>query len=200
MGRKARFTQGDFIRAALELLSEQGLNGVTMAGIAERIGAPVGSVYHRFASREILLAELWVELIESFQSGFIKVLESGNGQKAALYTLKWIRKHPNQARVFLLYRREQLITGNWPEGVKDRVEKLMEDLNESLKVYTQQLFGKASQKNLARVAFCLIHVPTSAARDYLEAGKPIPGYFDQFVRETIHAVLEHHQAVGGSGK
>jgi len=193
LGRKARFTEGDFIRAALELLSEKGLKGVTMAGIADRINAPVGSVYHRFASREILLAELWVKLIESFQSGFIDALAKGNGQQAALYTLTWIRKHPNQARVFLLHRREQLITGNWPDSVKGRVEKLKEDLDESLKAFTQQLFGKANQKNRARVAFCLIHVPTSAARDYLEAGEPIPGYFDQFIRETYQALLGEHQ-------
>lgn len=189
MGRKARFEVGDFIRAALELLSEKGLKGVTMAGIAERTGAPVGSVYHRFASREILLAELWVELIESFQAGFIEVLKQEDTQKAALYSLKWIRKHPNRARVFLLYRREQLVTGDWPERVRERVEWLMSDLDESLKVFTRKCLGKASRKNQARVAFCLIQVPTGAARDYLEAGKPIPGYFDEFVRDTCRAVL-----------
>ena len=193
MGRKARFTNDDFLGAALELLAEKGPGGVTIAAIAAGTGAPVGSVYHRFASREILMAELWVGLIESFQTGFLKELNKGNGRKAALYALKWIRKHPNKARVFLLYRREQLISGNWPKGIKDRVEKLVSELNEGLVGFTRRFLGRAGKQNLDRVVFCLIQIPTSAAKAYLEEGKPIPGYYDRFVRETYKALLENHR-------
>ena len=149
-----------------------------------------GSVYHRFASREVLLAELWVELIESFQTGFLKELNKGDLQKAALHTLKWVKKHPNQARVFLLYRREQLIAGDWPEGIKDRVEKLISELDEGLAGFTRRLLGKASKKNLDRVAFCLIQIPASAVKPYLDAGKPVPGYYEQFIRQTCKSLLE----------
>ena len=118
MGRKARFSNKDFTGAALELIATQGIGSVTMAAIAKQTGAPVGSVYHRFISREVLLAELWTELIESFQNGFIKLLQKGELEQAVTYTLKWVRKHPHEARVFLLHRREQLIAGEWPDNVK----------------------------------------------------------------------------------
>ena len=192
MGRKARFRKEDFIEAALELLAERGLAGVTMAAISKRTGAPVGSVYHRFKSREILLAELWVALIESFQEGFIAVLQSGATEKAALYTLKWIREHRHKARVFLLHHREQLIAGDWPDEMKEKVETLMNGLNDCLTDFARQHMGKATRQNLARIAFCLIHVPMSAARDYLESGRPVPTYYDKLVLETYRAVLKPH--------
>ncbi len=56
MGRKARFTKDDFIEAALNLIAAHGPAKVSMAAIAKEIKAPIGSVYHRFASREVLLA------------------------------------------------------------------------------------------------------------------------------------------------
>jgi len=175
--------------AALALLGEAGFRGVTMTAIAERTGAPIGSVYHRFASREILLAELWVELIDSFQTDFLAELRKGDGKRAAMHTLRWIRKHPNKARVFLLYRREQLMTGDWPENIKDRAEKLSAMLDKGITDFTRRFLGRADRKNIDRVVFCLIHVPSSAARSFLEAGKPVPKYYDRFVEEAYQCLL-----------
>ena len=56
MGRRAQYKNEDFLDAAQRLISKHGLASVTIAAIAKEIGAPIGSVYHRFESREILLA------------------------------------------------------------------------------------------------------------------------------------------------
>lgn len=192
MGRKARYTKDNFIRAALEIISEKGPGGLTMQAVAEKSGAPIGSVYHRFKSREILLAELWVYLIESFQSGFISLLQSGDGEKAALYTLDWVRKHPNRSRVFLLYRREQLIKGTWPEDIKEKVEKLAAEVDECLADFTRRRLGTVNKQNTARVIFCLVQVPVGTAKDALESGKTIPAIYDQLVLETYNSVLQPH--------
>ncbi|MCA1655082.1 MAG: TetR/AcrR family transcriptional regulator, partial [Pseudonocardiaceae bacterium] len=42
---------------------------VTTGGISERSGAPVGSLYHRFGSRDALLASLWLRTVRRFQEG-----------------------------------------------------------------------------------------------------------------------------------
>ena len=194
MGRKAKFSKTDFINTALDLLAEHGLSGVNMASIAQKTSAPVGSVYHRFSSRELLLAELWVELIQSFQSEFIEKLKKGDLKKASLHTLEWVRANPNKAKVFLLHRREDLIKGDWPEALKERVEGLISRLNEALCEFTRKELGKATKKNLARITFCLIHVPTSAVRGILESGEPVPGYYDQFVSETVEALIISHRS------
>lgn len=193
MGRRAKFQKSDFIDAALDLLAEQGIKGITIAAMARRINAPVGSVYHRFASREILLAELWVKLIASFQTGFIAELESGNGLNAALYTFKWVRKHPRKARVFMRYRREELISGNWPETIKARAEALTAEVNISIVAFTAQFFGKITRQNIDRVLYCLVQAPLIVSREYIQREDTIPDYYDQFIRETYQAVLGDHK-------
>ncbi len=197
MGRKAKFQKSDFIDAALDLLAEQGIGSITIAAIAQKINAPIGSVYHRFTSREILMAELWVKLIESCQTGFIMELESGNGLNAALHTFKWVRKHPRKARVLLLYRREELISGDWPGSIKVRVEELKSEMNSSIALFTGKFFGKITRKNLSRVLYCLVQTPLGAARYYIQQEETIPDYYDQFIRETYQAVMGDHK--NGSG-
>ena len=46
----------------------------TVSRIATSVGAPVGSVYHRFASRDVLMAELWLRTITRFQDGYLAAL------------------------------------------------------------------------------------------------------------------------------
>lgn len=189
MGRKARFTKTDFINAALVILAKEGPGGVTMASIAKKIGAPIGSVYHRFESRDILLAELWVTLIESIQPGFLETLDKGEVEKAALYPLKWARRNLNQAKVLLLYQREQLVTGDWPDTIKERVEEHINKMNDGIIKITQELLGKVTEENVARVTFCLIDVPVGAVRNCLEQGRDISEIYDTLVRETCQALL-----------
>lgn len=79
MGRNARFNNENFIDAALKITAEQGPAAVTIADVARAVGAPVGSVYHRFLSRDVLMAEVWLRVVASFQKEFLSMLEKGEG-------------------------------------------------------------------------------------------------------------------------
>jgi AcrR family transcriptional regulator len=57
MGR-AKFSQTDFLTAALAIAAEHGPAAVTIASISAQLKAPTGSFYHRFASRNVLLGAL----------------------------------------------------------------------------------------------------------------------------------------------
>ena len=59
MGHPA-FDDADFLAAALALAAEHGPASVTVAAISARLRAPTGSFYHRFESRDALLARLVV--------------------------------------------------------------------------------------------------------------------------------------------
>ena len=63
MARPAKFSLDDLLDAAGRVLLEKGRD-ITMAQIADAAGAPTGSVYHRFASREELLIRLWLRSIK----------------------------------------------------------------------------------------------------------------------------------------
>src|SRR6267142_1976727 len=109
----AKFSQEDFFAAALAIVAEQGLPAVTVASISERLKSPTGSFYHRFASRDVLLCELWLRAVLDFQTGIGKAHDAGDGLAAALHTPAWTRKHPDKARLLLLHDRRDFVHGDW---------------------------------------------------------------------------------------
>jgi len=113
--RPAKFTEDQILDAALRLVAEGGPGAATISGIAGLLGAPVGSIYHRFRSRDLLLARLWMRTIKNFQGGFLEALGAADVDEAALgaalYNVRWAREHLDEARVLLLYRREEMAGG-----------------------------------------------------------------------------------------
>jgi len=89
-----KFSQEDFLGAALAIIAERGVSGVTVASVSERLGSPTGSFYHRFASRDVLLGSLWLQAVLEFQTGIRAALDADDGLRAALHTPAWVRKHP----------------------------------------------------------------------------------------------------------
>jgi len=189
MGRRPHFTSAQFADAALGLLSEGGPKVVTISAIAARIGAPVGSVYHRFPSRELILAEAWLHLAESFQRGFMECLERDEAVEAALYTARWVRRHPGQARVLLLYRREELVAGPWPQETRRRAENLEEELRSALASFCSRFFGSVEKRFVQRCLFALIDVPLAAVRRPLEEGRLPSSAVHSLIRETCEAIM-----------
>ncbi len=189
MARKAKFSAEQFIDAALDLAAEQGPAAITIAALAERMHAPVGSVYHRFASRDVILAKLWLRTVEAFQAGFIEALRRKDGLAAALYTPQWARTHLKEARLLLLYRREDLMSGAWPIAVEDLATRLSHEMNTAVIEFTRALFGHVSKEAIARTTFALIDVPYASVRRSLFAGKPPSPLVDELVAETYLALL-----------
>jgi AcrR family transcriptional regulator len=189
MGRKALYTKDQFVDAALKLLAEGGPGGVTIKAVAEESGAPVGSVYHRFLSRDILLAELWLRIVDLFQREFLEALAQNDGLRAALYTPRWVRKHPKEGKVLLLYRQEDLASGTWPEDIRDRALSLRALLDEGIRSFVKHRFGGITEQNFSRAVYALFDVPHGAVRRYLEVDTVPPEYVDHFVRETYDAVM-----------
>jgi hypothetical protein len=72
-----KFSQEDFLGAALAIVAERGVTGVTVASVSERLGSPTGSFYHRFASRDVLLGSLWLRTVLDFQTGISAALDAG---------------------------------------------------------------------------------------------------------------------------
>src|SRR5215207_8795100 len=110
MARPARFSDSGLLTAAAQVAAVHGPGNATIGAIAKAAGAPTGSLYHRFPSRDALLGTLWLDLVGSFQHGWIAALEEGDAQAAALHTPAWVRSHPQEARLLLLYRREDFLT------------------------------------------------------------------------------------------
>ena len=117
MGR-ALFDNAGFLAAARALACERGPKAVTVNSVTQRLKAPKGSFYYRFASRDALLGELWLETVLAYQEGFVAAIEAGDGLAAALHTPAWARLNLEDARLLLLYDRQDFVEGDWPLALK----------------------------------------------------------------------------------
>jgi AcrR family transcriptional regulator len=189
MGRRAKYTDGQFLDAALHLAAKRGPEAITIADIADYVGAPIGSVYHRFPSRELLMARLWLRTVQSFQDGFLVLLAKRDATAAALYTPSWVREHFEEALILLLYRREEFFGETWPEEITKDARLLMRGLDEGIIDFTISRFGGVSEKMLQRTVLALIDVPYAAVRRYLQQGVPPPTFIDDMIEEICHVIV-----------
>ncbi len=155
-----------------------------MATIAARLSAPTGSLYHRFGSRGLLLASLWLRCIRSFQHGFTAALTAGDAEAAALHTPRWCRENPAEAAILLLYRREDL-AAQWPAELGDELERLNARVSAALTAFAERHPGIDRE----RLLFAVIDVPYGAVRRHLVRQQPPPALVDQLVVTACRAVL-----------
>src|SRR5437764_11227866 len=137
-----KFSHDDFLGAALAVIAERGVSGLTVASISERLGSPTGSFYHRFASRDVLLGSLWLRAVLEFQTGIAAALDAGDGLQAALHTPAWARKHPDNARLLLLYDRKDFMQGEWPQELRQRVAEMTQRMESGAQRWARGIFGK----------------------------------------------------------
>ena len=192
MGR-AKFDDADFKSAALAIAAERGPLAVTVGSITERLNAPTGSFYHRFASRDALLGELWLQTVLDFQQGTTAALDAGDGLAAALHTPAWVREHLDEGRLLLLYHRDDFVQGEWPQSLRDRVAAQSERMADGFARAARLIFGCAGPGEVRRARFLLAEVPVAAVRQHLERREPPPPIVDDLIRITYRAVVDDHR-------
>jgi AcrR family transcriptional regulator len=193
MGHPA-FDNSDFLAAALSIVAERGPSAVTVAAISARLKAPTGSFYHRFASRDALLAELWFNTVLAFQEGIEAAVDAGDGLRAALHTPAWVRGHLDEGRLLLLYHRDDFVHGDWPQALRDRLAEQGRRGAARLRKLARDTFGRAGPNEIRRMQFVLSEVPVAAVRQYLMRREPPPKIVDELITTTWHAVVDAYRA------
>lgn len=199
MGRP-RFSDADFLAAALAIAAERGPAAVTIASLTERLRAPTGSFYHRFASRSVLLGALWLRTVLDFRRGIAAALDAGDGLGAALHTPAWVREHPDEARLLLLHRRDDFVQGDWPEELREQAAALAERSDAGTARFARLVFGADGPEETRRAQFLLAEAPVAAVRQHILRREPPPPLVDRLIRATFRAVVaDHRRARGGAG-
>ena len=191
MGRRPKFTAEQVLDAAADIVASAGPGAATVATISERLGATSGSIYHRFASRDLILAHLWIRTVRRAQDGFLNVLSGGSidaAVQAALHVPRWSRDHLPQARILVLYRREDL-AARWPDELGAELAQLNDGLLGALCDFTHRRYGQVTGEGLEAVTFALIDVPYAAVRRHLIAGTAPPRMVDDLVQRVVAEVL-----------
>jgi AcrR family transcriptional regulator len=186
---KRLFEDADFITAARDLAAAGGPASVTVGSVTGLLGAPVGSFYNRFASRDVLLANVWLDTALAFQTGFVAAIKAGDGLAAALHTPIWVRSHLEDARAFLLYHRDDFAHGNWPQDLKDRVVRQGRRVDAAYKRFARDAFGGVGANELQLARFVLAEVPKAAVGSYLRQGVAPPTIVDEMIVTTYRAIV-----------
>ena len=190
----AKFSQDDFLAAALAIAAEQGPSAVTVGSISERLQSPTGSFYHRFASRDVLLGELWLRTVLEFQQGVRAAIDAGDGLRAALHTPAWVREHLDKARLLLLYHRDDFVHGEWPEQLREGAAALTQGVQTGSARYARLVFGRAGAEERRLAQFLLSEVPLAAVRQHLLRHEPPPPLVDDLIRLTYRAVVADYRS------
>jgi AcrR family transcriptional regulator len=183
------FDNAGFLAAAHALACERGPAAVTVDSVTQRLKAPKGSFYYRFASRDALLGELWLTTILAYQEGFVAAIEAGDGLAAALHTPAWARLHLDDACLLLLYSRHDFVQGDWPaplrRGVRDQAQRFEACLN----TFARHAFGRVGPTQIRCATFLLADVPIAAVKTHLQHREPPPPLVDELIIKTYDAIV-----------
>jgi AcrR family transcriptional regulator len=188
-----KFSHEDFLGAALAIIADQGVSGVTVASVSERLGSPTGSFYHRFASRDVLLGSLWLRAVLEFQAGINAALDADDGLRAALHTPAWVRKHPDEARLLLLYDRKDFLKGEWPPELRQRVAEMTQRMEAGSRRWARVIFGKEGRDEIRLAQFLISELPVAVVRQHVLRGEQPPQMIDRIIRATYRAVLADYR-------
>ncbi|MFE2170217.1 TetR/AcrR family transcriptional regulator [Streptomyces sp. NPDC059447] len=193
MARPPRFDSDQLLDAAVRLAATAGPGGVTMSAVAQAVGAPSGSVYHRFSGRPALLAEVWLRTVEGFQEGYFDALRSDPeprraARAAARHVISWSRAHPQEASL-LLYGPEEFGRSDWSEEHRARADAGNARVFASLRELGTAL-GAAGSLDHERFTLAVVDLPLTLVRRHLRAGDLLPPYAEDLAEQCAEALLQ----------
>src|SRR5215208_988573 len=152
--------------AARDLLLEQGSGSATVEAIADLSGAPTGSIYHRFGSRDGLIARLWIRAVYRSQASFLTALEEPDAERAALAAamsiIDFCEEYPADAHLLVSFRREDLIRSA-PEGpLADELAGLNRPVAHAVVDLARRLYGTRRRAAVDRTLMAVFDVPYGA--------------------------------------
>ena len=201
MGRPSKFTEDEILDAALAVVARVG-PGVTTAAVAAWAGARVGSLYYRFANREVMLLALWVRSVKRFQVEFLAAARSVADPGAALVAAavaipRYCRRFPEQAQALTLFRHAEVLArldgddpdlAECPEPLVAEVRTLNDEVALVLTDLTVRRFGNPGRLELVRLA--VQQTPYGLVRRFIGSeADPMPEWLEQVVAAMVAAAL-----------
>lgn len=184
MGRKSTFADQDVFRAVSTQIGTG--DSFKLQYLVEETGVSIGSLYHRYQSREGLLAAAWLDALRAFHVEFLAALSlSGReaGERAALATPEFARQQRDRAVILCLGRPEALLPPTAPADFLAAVEKENAKAKDALRA-----FSKRENISMEACLYGVVAFPLAAVKLYLP-GRQLPKSADAFVRAAYNAAI-----------
>jgi AcrR family transcriptional regulator len=194
VGRRRVHEPHTILDAARTLVLDEGVGAATVGAIASTSGAPVGSIYHAFGSRDTLLARLWIRAVGRSQTRFLEQLQRHDDPldgavAAALSVYDFSRDEPGDARLLVSLRREDLIQMPLPADLAEELAGLNRPIEEAIVKLARDLFGRASKERIVQTALAVFDLPHGALRRHLVAGNRPPAAARAPLARAVRAAL-----------
>lgn len=192
MPQPTRYSTDQILDAALVTVAEDGIAALTMSAVAGRLGAPNGSMYHRFESRDALAGSLWLRTQERFQADFFAGLDHPDpmtaARRAAANVVAFSREHRLDALLMMRYRSDDLVRSRWPDEQRAHYRRLRRRMSAAI-TGLQRSFGFDDRESLRRITFAVVDVPYSAARAAIVSVRLPDVLAARLIDETVVALL-----------
>jgi AcrR family transcriptional regulator len=180
--------------AVRDLIVEAGPRAAGIRAIAQRSGAPSGSLYHRFGSRDGLVAHSWLRAVRRFQVGFLAALDADDPRDGVADAVRWgvsfALDHPADARLLWTYRRQDLLDAEPVGAVAAALSAINEPLVRAIEVLAARLYGTGTAEARERVWYAIIDLPLAVLRRHLRTRTLVPATADSLAA-AARALVSH---------
>ncbi|MGA4508147.1 TetR/AcrR family transcriptional regulator [Propionibacteriaceae bacterium G1746] len=189
MARPARFSPDDIMDAASAAVLEHG-RGATLAQVAQALGGPTGSIYHRFASRDELMAALWLRSIRRFHVGLMAAYTLPDPQEALLAATRHIpmhcREHPADAMAMTLHR-QPVLASSGPVSLRDEARMINDEVDAAMRDLVVARYGEDSDDGFRLVMLATRMCPFGMVRPFV--GGEVPQWLDETCVAAAEGIL-----------
>jgi AcrR family transcriptional regulator len=180
--------------AARALVLRDGPRATSVAAIARESQAPVGTLYHRFGSRDGVLAAAWLRALERFQERALAAAEDPDPLAAAVAMassqIRFARKQPQDAQLLLSMRRDDLLDADPDARFRERLDAINAPLQSTLTRLAKALLGRADARSLDTVARAVVDIPNAAIRRHTRGGGRLPTWLEDDVAGAARRLLQ----------
>jgi AcrR family transcriptional regulator len=190
MARPVMYDTDELLDAAVRLAAESGPAALTMSAVAAAVGAPSGSMYHRFAGRSALLAEVWLRAVADFQTGYVDALRTADPLTAAVaaarHVVEWSQANPAYTAI-LSYSAADFGSVDWPDEAMARLEASNRRTIRAIRALARRL-GATTRADVDRVTVVVLDLPYGLVRRHLRSGR-IPRHAAALAEQCARAIL-----------
>ncbi|MCL2483309.1 MAG: TetR/AcrR family transcriptional regulator [Propionibacteriaceae bacterium] len=194
MGRHQLYTSDQILDAAMDAVAIHG-RAATLAQVCAQIGAPSGSIYHRFGSRDEVMMRLWMRSIHRFHG---RLFEVGSGQAdagdvlvtMAVATAQYCRHLPREALSMTLFSHERLMA-SVPDHLRDEAGGINDEFFALLLRLATERFPhlKDDERLLPFVFTAVVGLCYGLVRPYIIDQIPVPEWLDSVIHDSCRAAL-----------
>jgi AcrR family transcriptional regulator len=178
--------------AARALALADGPRAVSVAAIARTSGAPAGTLYHRFGSRDGILRAAWLRAFERFEASFATAAATNDplerGVAMATSVVKFARSAREDALLLLLVRPRDLLDAGPDEAFRRRRAELDGRVDAELRRVARALAGRADARSVDAVMRAIVDLPYGAIRRHAR-GETLPRWLERDVGVAARELL-----------